>query len=182
MYILRRMEYLDLDTTNTGFNGMNSLNGRVNAVSQVTDYRFEKAVDKATEHQINIISRNLNCTEVSKMYFSIDNINLLQRGIRNKILNDTGGEINIGRQKDDELKIVMRSIYFQYGKNRSDNIKEQVLDLNTRGIAWCVPEIVSNIKQSQRYIEDISRMPVPLERSVYPSIKGVNNLDVTSTI
>lgn len=112
----------------------------------------------------------------------MDNINLLQLGIRNKILNDTAGEINIGRQKDDELKIVMRSIYFQYGKNRSENIKEQILDLNTRVIAWCVPEIISNVKQSKRYIEDISRMPMPLERSIYPSIKGVNNLDVTSTI
>jgi hypothetical protein len=176
------MEYFDLDSQNDDFNSGESFNGRVNAISKVTDYNFDKAVDKATEHQINIISRNLNCTEVSKVYFSMDNINLLQTGIRNRILNDTGGEINIGRQKDDELKIVMRSIYFQYGKNRSENIKEQVLDLNTRVIAWCVPEIVSNVKQSQRYIEDISRMPVPLERSVYPSIKGVNNLDVTSTI
>jgi hypothetical protein len=161
---------------------MDFLNGRVDAVSKVEDYRLNQAIDKATEHQINIISRNLNCTEVSKIYFSIDNINLLQKGIRNKILNDTGGEINIGRQKDDELKIVMRSIYFQYGKNRTENINGQVLDLNTRVISWCVPQIISNIKQSQRYIEDISRMPVPLERSTYPSIKGVNNLDVTSII
>ena len=161
---------------------MDFLNGRVDAVSKVEDYKLNLAIDKATEHQINIISRNLNCTEVSKIYFSIDNINLLQIGIRNKILNDTGGEINIGRQKDDELKIVMRSIYFQYGKNRTENINAQVLDLNTRVISWCVPQIISNIKQSQRYIEDISRMPVPLERSTYPSIKGVNNLDVTSII
>lgn len=176
------MEYLDLYATNPELNGNNSINGRVNAISKVTDYKFDKAVEKATEHQINIISRNLNCTEVSKVYFSMDNINLLQLGIRNKILNDTAGEINIGRQKDDELRIVMRSIYFQHGKNLSENIKAQVLDLNTRVIAWCVPEIISNVKQSKRYIEDISRMPVPLERSVYPSIKGVNNLDVTSTI
>jgi hypothetical protein len=182
MYILRRMEYLDLDTANPVFNNAGYLNGRVNAVSKVDNYKLDLAVNKATEHQINLISRNLNCTEVSKMYFSMDNINLLQVGIRNKILNDTGGEINIGRQKDDELRIIMRSIYFQHGKNRTDNIKEQVLDLNTRVISWCVPEIISNVKQSQRYIEDISRMPVPLERSTYPSIKGANNLDVTSRI
>ena len=86
---------------------------------------------------------------------------------------------NIGRQKDDELKIVMRSIYFQYSKNLPNNIKEQVLDLNTRVIDWCVPEIISNIKQTQRYIRDISTMPVPLERSVLPSGKGLKNLDVT---
>jgi hypothetical protein len=176
------MEYFDFLTTNREPNNTGNFNGRVDAISKVDDYKFDLAVDKATEHQINIISRNLNCTEVSKVFFSLDNINLLQTGIRNKILNDTGGEINIGRQKDDELKIIMRSIYFQHGKNRTENIKAQVLDLNTRVISWCVPEIISNVKQSKRYIEDISRMPVPLERSVYPSIKGVNNLDVTSTI
>jgi len=165
------------------FNGDNQIseliNGRVNAMDTNNNYKIKKAVDKATEHQLNIISRNLNCTGVSKVFFSMENINLLQTGIRNKILNDTNGEYNIGRQKDDELKIVMRSIYFQHAKNQSTNISAQVLDLNTRVIEWCVPEIISNIKQSQRYIKDISTMPVPLERSVMPSRKGLKNLDVT---
>ena len=170
------MEYLN-------FNGDNPIpeliNGRVNAIDRNNDYKIKKAVDKATEHQTNIISRNLNCTGVSKIFFSMENINLLQKGIRNKILNDTNGEYNIGRQKDDELMIIMRSIYFQYAKNQSNNISAQVLDLNTRVIEWCVPEIISNINQSQRYIKDISTMPVPLERSVMPSRKGLKNLDIT---
>jgi len=170
------MEYLN-------FNGDNPIpeliNGRVNAIDRNNDYKIKKAVDKATEHQTNIISRNLNCTGVSKIFFSMENINLLQKGIRNKILNDTNGEYNIGRQKDDELMIIMRSIYFQYAKNQSNNISAQVLDLNTRVIEWCVPEIISNIKQSQKYIKDISTMPVPLERSVMPSRKGLKNLDIT---
>jgi hypothetical protein len=73
----------------------------------------------------------------------------------------------------------MRSIYFQYGKNLENNIVEQVLELNTKVIEWCVPEIISNITQSQKYISDISTMPVPLERSVLPSTKGTKTLDVT---
>ena len=117
---------------------------------------------------------------VSKVYFSMENIDILQTGIRNKILNDTNGQYSIGRQKDNELKIVMRSIYFQHAKNQSTNITQQVLELNTRVIEWCVPEIISNIKQSQRYIKDISTMPVPLERSVLPSRKGLKTLDVTN--
>jgi hypothetical protein len=73
----------------------------------------------------------------------------------------------------------MRSIYFQYGKNSLNNIKEQILDLNTRVIEWSVPEIISNVKQSQKYLQDISTMPVPLERSTLPSKKGTQTLDVT---
>ena len=40
-------------------------------------------------------------------------------------------------------------------------------------------KIISNIKQSQKYIQDISTMPVPLERSTMPSKKGTRTLDVT---
>jgi hypothetical protein len=110
------MEYLELDESNPVLHRMNFLNGRVDATNKST-LNIDRARVKASEHQINVISRNLDCTEVSKVFFSIDNIDLLQRGIRNKILNDTDGQINISRQSDDELKIIMRSMYFQYGKN-----------------------------------------------------------------
>ena len=173
------MEYLELDESNPVLHRMNFLNGRIDATNN-SAFNIEKSRIKASEHEINVISRNLDCTEVSKLFFSIDNINLLQRGIRNKILNDTQGEINISRQSDDELKIIMRSIYFQYGKNSSYNVRDQVLSLNTRVIEWSVPEIISNIKQSQKYLQDISTMPVPLERSTLPSTKGTKTLDITN--
>jgi hypothetical protein len=172
------MEYLELDESNPVLHRMNFLNGRVDATNKST-LNIDRARIKASEHQINVISRNLDCTEVSKVFFSIDNIDLLQRGIRNKILNDTDGQINISRQSDDELKIIMRSMYFQYGKNSKYNIKEQILELNTRVLEWSVPEIISNVKQSQKYLQDISTMPVPLERSTHPSKKGTKTLDVT---
>jgi hypothetical protein len=172
------MEYFDL-YEDSELSDNNLMNGRVNAMTKVNNYKLEKSVLKATEHQTNIISRNLNCTGVSKLFFSMENISLLQSGIRNKILNDTSGEFNINRQSDDELKIVMRSIYYQYGKNLPENVTEQVLDLNTRVIIWCVPQIISNIKQSQQYIKDISTMPIPLERSVLPSNKGIRVLEIT---
>ena len=120
----------------------------------------------------------MNCTDVSTIFFSDNNVNLLQTGIYNKILNISAGKYNIGRQSDTDLKIIMRSIYFQYGKNKPNNIKEQVLDLNTRVIDWCVPEILSNIKQSDKYIMDISTMPIPLDRSILPTQKGLRTLEM----
>ena len=157
---------------------MNILNGRVNALMPVNNYNFTATAEIPTENTANIISRNMNCTDVSSIFFSDNNVNLLQRGIYNKILNISAGKYNIGRQSDTDLKIIMRSIYFQYGKNAPNNIKEQVLDLNTRVIDWCVPEILSNIKQSDKYIMDISTMPVPLDRSILPTQKGLSTLDM----
>jgi hypothetical protein len=174
------MEYLELDEKNPILNRMNFLNGRVDAISNNNNLNIEKANIKASEHQGNIISRNLDSTDVSKIFFSVDNINILQRGIRNKILNMTNGKINISRQSDDELKIIMRSIYFQYGKNNNTNIRGQILELNTRVIEWSVPEIISNYKQSQHYLKDISTLPEPLDRSILPSKKGTKTLNVTN--
>lgn len=158
---------------------MNFLNGRVNAFTPVDNYNIKVASQSLTENNTNLVSRNLNCTDVSSVFFSNNNIDLLQFGIRNRILNDTQGKYHIGKQSETDLKIIMRSIYFQYGKNLAENIKEQVLDLNTRVIEWSVNEIISNIKQSERYIMDISTLPVPLDRSTLPSQKGLRQLEIT---
>ena len=158
---------------------MNFLNGRVNAFTPVDNYNIKVASQSLTENNTNLVSRNLNCTDVSSVFFSNNNIDLLQFGIRNRILNDTQGKYQIGKQSETDLKIIMRSIYFQYGKNLAENIKEQVLDLNTRVIEWSVNEIISNIKQSERYIMDISTLPVPLDRSTLPSQKGLRQLEIT---
>jgi hypothetical protein len=157
---------------------MNFLNGRVNALTPVNNYNFIATAEIPTENTANIISRNMNCTDVSSIFFSDNNVNLLQTGIYNKILNISAGKYNIGRQSDTDLKIIMRSIYFQYGKNAPNNIKEQVLELNTRVIDWCVPEILANIKQSDKYIMDISTLPIPLDRSILPTQKGLRTLEM----
>ena len=115
---------------------MNFLNGRVNALTPVNNYNFIATAEIPTESTANIISRNMNCTDVSSIFFSDNNVNLLQTGIYNKILNISAGKYNIGRQSDTDLKIIMRSIYCQYGKNAPNNNKEQVLELNTRVIEW----------------------------------------------
>jgi len=70
---------------------MNSyLNGRVNGFDTIPNtFNLEKNNISNTESPQNITSRNLNCTAVSDMFFSIENINLLQLGIRNTILNQS---------------------------------------------------------------------------------------------
>ena len=80
------MEYLELDNGDN-LECMNHLNGRVDAITNNNNnLNFNNAIIKASEHQTNIISRNIDSTEVSKLFFSLKNIDLLQQGIRNKIL------------------------------------------------------------------------------------------------
>lgn len=50
---------------------MNFLNGRVNAVTNVNNYNFKNVNESTTENNVNIISRNMNCTDVSSIFFLI---------------------------------------------------------------------------------------------------------------
>jgi len=86
-------------------------------------YQMAKPVERITETPHNVLSRNYECSQVSDVFFSTQNIDLLQLGIQNKILNESNGRYRVGRQSDDELKIIMRSIYFQYAKNNIHDVK-----------------------------------------------------------
>jgi hypothetical protein len=158
------------------------INGRVDATIGHNNFNFINKRNTVTENPTNITSRNQSCTKLSDLYFSNDNINILQYGIRNRILNESNGEIFIGRQSDDELKIIMRSIYYQYGKNLDYDIMGQIRDLNEKVLDWSIPRIISNMKQYDRYIKDISTMPVPLERAQLTSEKGTKSMELTSFI
>jgi hypothetical protein len=160
----------------------NLINGRVDASFGNNNFNFINQRNRVTENPTNITSRNQSCTKLSDLYFSNDNINILQYGIRNRILNESNGEIYIGRQSDDELKIIMRSIYYQYSKNQQNDIIGQIRELNEKVLDWSIPRIITNIKQYNKYIEDISTMPVPLERSQLTSEKGTKSLELTSFI
>ena len=60
-----------------------------------------------------------NC--LNDVFFSNMNIEALQQGMKNMVANATNGNTIIGPQSEIELKVVMRSIYLQYGKNRKDD-------------------------------------------------------------
>ena len=156
------------------------LNGRVNAMGGDNNLNILNPDIKNTENANNITSRNYDGNCVSTLYFSQENIDMLQYGIKNKVYTVSNGNFLIGRQSDTELKVIMRSIYFQYGKNNFDNVVEQVKELNRLVIEWAVPQIITNIKQHNSYKQDISTMPMPLERAQLTTQKGTRILEIKS--
>ena len=157
------------------------LNGRVNAIHH-NNFNLAKEYNQNTENANNIISRTYDYNCVSTLYFSDKNIDILQKGLKNKVYSDSNNSYLIGRQSDTELKIIMRSIYFQYCKNNSENIIEQVRELNRLVLEWSVPQIITNIKQHNSYKQDISTLPMPLERSQLTTQKGTRILELKSFI
>ena len=92
---------------------------------------------------------------LSTKFFSNNNKEILQVNMINLVYKKIG--VKIGRQSDEELVAVMRSIFFQNSRNKADKINEQVIELNKLVLKYCVNNIVSNVMQHQKYIEDINQ-------------------------
>ena len=164
-------------------NDFNILNGRINLFdTNVSTVPSNNNCYAYTENNVKSIDRNTSMTCISEIFFSNQNIDIIQTGIINSVFNVSQGEFLIKKQSDQELKIIMRSIYFQNGKNLDYNIKEQILELNTMVIRWCVDEIIKNIKQYIEYKKSVSTLPLPMERAVLPSQKGTKTLEIKSFI
>ena len=115
--------------------------------------------------------------KLSTLFFSPENTKILQNAIR-KTVYDRSGEKKwvIDEQSADELQIVMRSLFLQYAKNLDYDIPGQIRELNNLVIDWCVPRIMSEIGMYEYYLNDISKLPVPLEQPAYVSNAGTKSL------
>lgn len=120
-------------------------------------------------------------TPVSDLYFSPENMSALQEGIRYRVYRESGGQYVIGRQSDTELRVIMRSVYLEYGLNQPGNVVGQVRELNSRVLDWAVREILSNLKQHTAYLKDASTLPVPLDKAELLTKKGSRSLEMTKS-
>jgi hypothetical protein len=115
-------------------------------------------------------------SNLSRVYFSKENIDLLQDMVRYQVYEQSNRQHVVERQSDTELEVIMRHFYLTYGRNQPDRITEQVAELNTYVVNECVPMILSSVEQYLAYRLRISQQPVPLARSINLSSKGEKQL------
>ena len=156
------------------------MNGRVDVLDKdsYNMYNLFKDEDKKNTRFLNEAIRGIHqSSELSRVFFSPENTEALQQGIRYLVWKKTCGKHVIGKQSETELHIVMRSIYLQYAEHRPYGVLEQVRQLNTAVLNYCVDKIVEEINIYLYYKKDISKLPVPLERGEYISSKGTKVLE-----
>ena len=125
----------------------------------------------------DMLKGNWEKTELSELFFSQPNVETIQNTIRRMVFDKSQpkGYI-IDDQSVDELKIIMRAIYYQYSRNIPTNIQGQILDLNQKVSDWSVPHILSAVDHYFYYLKDIDTLPMPLARSVNISSAGTRTL------
>ena len=113
-------------------------------------------------------------TYLSKAFFSHQNIQLIQNGIRAGVYHRSNGQYLIGPQDCDPLKIIMRRVYLQYSANQPNNITQQIEELNNIVLNYCIQQVYGEAQGYLKYIDDASTLVVPIAHPVM-----ANNTDRT---
>ena len=121
----------------------------------------------------SILSKN----EISDLFFSRKNIDYIQDAIRYLVYDKSCKKHIIDRQSETELVIIMRSIYLQYTQSQPYKVAEQVKQMNTQVLNYCVPRILQEINQYLYYRNDIASLPIPMDRGQFMSTKGSKVLE-----
>lgn len=144
---------------------MNTYNGRVDIKSPSTSQLFTM-YDKIPARQCTTFRNPTeglwDDTMLSTVFFSFENIQLIQNGIRAGVYKRSNGQYTIGPQDCDALKIVMRSIFLQYAANKGKHIPEQVEALNQMVLNYCIQQVYGEAQGYLKYLDDASTLVVPI--------------------
>jgi hypothetical protein len=138
---------------------------------------FAPQVTVEPDFQADMLRGNWETTPVSTGFFSAANVERIQQLIRKGVFDRSNPKgYVIDNQSTDELKIIMRAIYYQYGRNMPKDIAVQIDDLNKKVVDWSVPHILSAVDMYYYYIKDISNLPVPMAQPQHLSRAGTRSL------
>ena len=144
-------------------------NGRVDIKSPNTSTLFQM-YDKIPANQC-VTFRNpteglWTSDSLSNAFFSQQNIQIIQNGIRAGVYRRSNDQYVIGPQDCDSLKIVMRSVFLQNSANQPNNITQQIAQLNKIVLEYCIQQVYSEAQGYMKYINDASTLVVPISHPV----------------
>jgi hypothetical protein len=148
-------------------------NGRVDIKSPNTQNLFN-LYDKIPAHQCTTFRNPLEGiwenSVLSELYFSRENLEIIQNAIRKGIYDKTNGKYIIDNQDCDALKTIMRGIYLEHSANLPNNITEQITELDKMVINFCIQQIYSELRAYVQYLHDASTLVVPIAPPILSSL------------
>ena len=158
-----------------------STNGRVDILSPNTNLLFamsdRQSVTQGTDFR-DAMTGNWYDTKLSLVFFSKENIKILQNGIRVGVYNKSNQQYLIDNQNEDELKIIMRSIFLQNSKNLATNITEQITQLNRLVLDYAIVQVYGETEGYMKYKRDASTLVVPLALPMLSTMKSSKQLEL----
>ena len=143
------------------------LNGRINLMEPQDPnivFKMQEKIaikNKATEYR-EALAGTWEDNILSRAYFSAENVQILQNGIRAGVYEHSDSKFVIPPQNVDTLKIIMRSIYLQNSENDLNDITGQIAKLNNLVLDYAVPTVYKEAIGYLKYCEDQSTIAMPL--------------------
>jgi len=149
---------------------MNQYNGKVNIMGPNIAAQFSMMdkipINTNTNYQ-NVLAGTFERSQLSTSFFSKNNIDLIQNSIRKGVYDKSNQRILIDKQAEDQVVLVMRSMYLQYSKNLDTNIGKQIEELNNHVLNYCIPSVYNEAVSYLKYKEDSSSMHRPIQHPIY---------------
>lgn len=120
--------------------------------------RGELLRKQLVKNQLKISECNVG--DLEKSFFSIENINLINKQLILSVYNKTNKEFLICPQKEADLLVVMRYVFIEYSRNLPYDIVNQIKSLNNRVVNDILPTVISNVDQKIGYLNDIKTQPI----------------------
>ena len=139
----------------------------------------------ATENSIqkSLLKSIYTPTPLGEVFFSPDNIKRLQNKIKKSIFIESKGKYKLQvDQNESDLLVVMRAVYIQDSYNSPYRIIHQVKELNEKVVNRILPDMISNIKQNEEYLNIIDKPIDPIPLPVNVSRAGRLSLPSVTTI
>jgi len=143
--------------------------GRVGDIKNLENINVPEGTDIIInkDNSDSSIKGILEENSLNSLFFSDMNVKAIQDTLRYRVYKNT--EQVISEQSSNDIFIIMRSIMLQYANFRVglDNIVDEIRRLNTKVLDYAVSNVSSNVKQHMVYVEDLSKLPVPMDMPVY---------------
>jgi hypothetical protein len=120
----------------------------------LTNNHPEKFFEKSTyQFEPQAVS---NINKLKQVFFSPENVKYIQEKIIYEVLTTTG-KYKIPYQNEQDLRMIMETIYFEKTRNIGYDLNEQLKELNLYIVKFCVPLIINEIKVYLNYLNDINK-------------------------
>ena len=111
------------------FSDVNYKNGRVNIIDQPKADSLFKLFDRNANHKTSFrdaLKGVKQDNELSAHFFSKENIQIVQNGLRAGVYKMSNNKYVIGEQSYDNIKLIMQDAYYEHALNHPENIAQQI--------------------------------------------------------
>lgn len=170
--IIDIQQYMSKNGGNSNYrnNGMGQVDVQ-NAKVQFQMFERTTRNNKSTEYRDALTGFWENNT-LSNIYFSQQNVQILQNGIRAGVYKMSNNQLVVAQQSEMHLKTIMRTVYLEHARHviindhdHNNDVTSQVSQLNKIVLDFCVPFVYKEAQFYVKYLEDQSKLVVPLEHS-----------------